>query len=434
MVSSTEESEQPMSNKEPTLIRTLKSVVDLETMETISWEDLLNADDRAYNQIRRRATQSKQSGTARYVCAQCGFPVYAPLASNKRPYWKHFSGAPTGCPWWTGDPNSLDRVSARQFGGQQEGALHHKIKHLLADILREDSEASEVAVEEYVLSKEGRRKPDVSAIYCGVRTAFEIQLATTQLPVMLAKEAFYESQNIRLVWITWDFQHRPLADVRQSFLDIYFSHDENLFSLDSQSVAASTASKSLTLMAHAFRNDVRKSKLMSLREVSWNPNGLPYVYPKKDPWCVDFEKRWIPCRKRNDFDYRQEKELLLELSDRLNTDLSPDDWRTERLPSLLDIMYSLKAGRPLMTNQDNLVGMANSFLGTSDCLKFAKIFTFAARRFDQDQILTRASVVKKLRAAESVAQLERSTPISLAMRLLFPQLLSTNKQPKPQIL
>jgi len=329
VVSFDEEFEQPMCNKESKLTRTLKSVVDLETMDTISWEDLLNADDRAYNQIRRRATQSKQSGTARYVCAQCGFPVYAPLASNKRPYWKHFAGAPVDCPWWTGDPNSPDNVSAQQFGGQQEGALHHKIKYLLEEILLGDSEATDVAVEEYVLSKEGRRKPDVSAMYGGIRTAFEIQLATTQLPVILAKEAFYKSHGIRLVWVTWDFQHRPLAEIKQSFLDIYFSHDENLFSLDAQSVAVSTANKNLKLRAHAYRDNEWKSKLVSLREMSWNLNGLPFVYPKADPWHVEFEKRWVPCRKRGEFNYQQEKGLLLELSDRLNTDLSPDDWRSE---------------------------------------------------------------------------------------------------------
>ncbi len=85
-----------------------------------------------------------------------------------------------------------------------------------------------------------------------------------------------------------------------------------------------------------------------------------------------------------------------------------------------------------MTNQDNLFGMANSFLGTSDCLKFARIFEFAARWFDQEQVLKRASVVNKLKAAEHVEQLEKNTPVSMAMRLLFPQLLSANKQPKPQ--
>jgi len=78
-----------------------------------------------------------------------------------------------------------------------------------------------------------------------------------------------------------------------------------------------------------------------------------------------------------------------------------------------------------MTSQDNLFGTANSFLDTSDCLKFAKVFQFAARKFDQDQVLERASVAKKLMGAESVAQIEKNTPVSLAVRLLFPQLLSS---------
>lgn len=416
-----------MFPKEPNISRTLKSVIDLETMQSISWEDLLQADEKSYNLIRRAATQSKQSGTARYACGQCGFPVYAPRDTKRRPYWKHFSGAPIDCPWWTGDPNSPDRVSASQFDGLQEGPLHFKIKNLLAEILKRDVNATEIAVEQFVLADDGRRKPDVSAIYEGTKTAFEIQLATTQLPVILAKEAFYARHGIRLIWVTWDFQHQPFSNIKQSFRDIYFSHDENLFSLDTEAIEKSLAVQKLILRAHAFRDERWHSKLASLETLSWNPSGLPFAYPATEPWHLQFESRWISCRKRRAYNFRDEEELLTELSDRLSSELSPDDWRHERFPSLLDFLYSLQAGRPLMTNQDNLAAMANSFLNTNGCLKFAKVFEFSVRKFDQRSLLKRPSVFKKLKAAREVPQLEKNTPVSKALRLLLPHLSAKNK-------
>lgn len=417
-----------MSEKNGKISRTLKSVVDLDTMHIISWDELLRADERIYNTIRREATQRKQGGNARYVCNQCGYPVYPPLDARKRPYWKHFGGAPVDCPWWTGDPRSPDRVSAGQFQGQQEGPLHHKIKYLLADILEMDDSASDVSVEEYVISDEGRRKPDVAALYNGVRTAFEIQLATTQLPVILAKEAFYSDRGMRLVWVTWDFQQRPLAGVKQSFLDIYFSHDENLFSLDVDVISESKKNRKLTLKVHAHRNGDWQCQSIHLDDVSWNSTGLPYVYAKKEAWHTTFENSWVACRRRDAYDYRKEEALLQELSEKLDLEWLPNDWQHGRAPSLFDTLYSLKAGQPVTSNQDNLSSVANTFLGTKGCEKFVNVFEYFTRYFGRQEVLERASVQKKIRASETEQQLEKGSPISLAIRELFPSVVLEAKK------
>lgn len=414
-----------MSKKKAKVNRTIRSAVDLDTMKVISWENLLQSDERQYNEIRRSATERKQSRNARYVCSQCGHPVYPPMDVNKRPYWKHFNGAPTDCPWWTGDPNSPDNVSASQFMGQQEGPLHKKIKFHLASILEKDRNASDVMVEQFVATDSGRRKPDVLAVYDGVKTAFEIQLATTQLPIIVAKETFYAENAIRIVWITWDFQHAPLADIKQSFKDIYFSHDENIFSLDAETIAKSDNEERLILRAHAFRKSEWQSKIEYLSNVSWNSSGLPFVFPRVDPWHVQFEAQWLACRKRNAYDYRSEEKLLVELSVQLNLELSPEDWRDLKFPSLLDTLYSLRAGYPLTSNQENLFAMANSFLNTKGCGAFIEIFHFFARRYNYTELLARESVRKKIESLKPTPQAKKGSPCALAVRLLFEEVLST---------
>ena len=48
--------------------------------------------------------------------------------------------------------------------------------------------------------------------------AFDLQLATTQLPAIVAREKFYESHGIRFVWVTSTDDASRLA--LQAFQDI----------------------------------------------------------------------------------------------------------------------------------------------------------------------------------------------------------------------
>src|SRR6266545_3454092 len=108
--------------------RTIKRVVDLSSMHSITSDSLIamNGDD--YQVLRRAATRARLDRKARYVCAKCGHAVYAPReARTGQPYWKHHPGASQSCPWWTGTPVSVDTISAQQFDGAQESPLHVKI-------------------------------------------------------------------------------------------------------------------------------------------------------------------------------------------------------------------------------------------------------------------------------------------------------------------
>lgn len=410
------------------IVRTLKSVVDLKTMTTISWQELLDADFERYNEIRRTATEAWLAKKPRYVCSQCGYYVYAPNHRTKRPYWKHYSGAPQNCPWWTGEPDDPDRVSARQFGGRQEGPLHFKIKHLLADILENDPRAKDVSIEEYIIEDtkidgavSQRRKPDVSAVYDGVKTAFEVQLATTQLPLIISKEGFYARNGVRLVWLTWEFQERPLKEIQQAFADIYCTPEENIFSLDSEVIQRSQYEQTLYLRAHAYRDDAWQNKSIPLHDVFWNERGMPFVYAKKATWPDGFRQRWIEAKNRERQDWEAEKTLLFELSSCLGVSYDPVEWQEGRFSELLDCLYSLRDGKPVVSRQKNLFELANTFLGSTRCKKYAQIFEFAARYYGHSNILERDSVRQKLEEALKTGQVAKQTPETKAIRVLFPE-------------
>ena len=67
--------------------RTLKRVIDLDQMRVMTSDDLLALDIHQYDALRRDITIRHQDEKDRYVCEQCGFPVYSSNSINKRPYW-----------------------------------------------------------------------------------------------------------------------------------------------------------------------------------------------------------------------------------------------------------------------------------------------------------------------------------------------------------
>lgn len=224
------------------LQRTLKRAVRLRDMTVISSDDLLRIDADGYQEIRRAATRARNEGQPAFVCDHCGFAVYAPREPKTRlPFWRHHKGAPRSCPWWTGEPGSTDEVSASQFQGAQESPLHLRVKHLVAELLAADprTEPGSVVVDEYVVCGESRRRPDVRAVYDGKPIAIEIQLATTQIPIIVAREDFYQREGRHLIWLTWNFVPVERAHLLTAFEDIFYSHNKNLFSLDDVVVSES---------------------------------------------------------------------------------------------------------------------------------------------------------------------------------------------------
>lgn len=174
-----------------------------------------------FSVARRRARLNRK---ARFVCAKCGHAVYAPREGRTgQPYWKHHPGCPTALsPRWTGTPASVDIVSAQQFDGAQESPLHAKIKHIVGELLTNDprTTAGGVVVDEYLILENGRRRPDVRAIYDRMPLVVEVQLATTQIPIIVQREDFYESASIRLIWLTSNLEPPTSGRLLSSFEDI----------------------------------------------------------------------------------------------------------------------------------------------------------------------------------------------------------------------
>lgn len=388
---------------EKTPIRTLKEAIDLDTMEKITSDDLLHNGMDFHQKIRLEARRRTDQKNLRYVCSQCGHGVYVAVTNKKEPFWKHYKDAPEKCPWWTGIPKSVAQVSANQFQGQQESPLHHKLKHVVERLLKQDSHVQMVAVEQTIIGINGRRKPDVQATYKDKKIAFEIQLATTQLPIIIGREQFYREEKRHLIWLTWQFEERPIERIQQSFLDVYYAHNKNIFSLDNETIEASQKHKTFILRAHAHNESLGwTQKLVTLNNLIWTDTGLPYAISIS--FSSVFREKWLKKVSSEGMHLSDKNALIDELLKELGVPIPDID--VEELARLFNCLLSLEKGEPIGTRENNLYAYANTFLSASSRHKYADLFEWAAKKFERLEVLNKETVRKKLEEAKKGVQVK----------------------------
>lgn len=405
--------------------RTIKTAVDLHTMRTISSDELLAMSQDEYHAVRRAATRARLDRSARYVCALCGHATYAPREGRTgRPYWKHHFGAPEDCLWWTGTSSRIDEVSASQFQGFQESPLHAAIKNTIGELLRSDplTEPDSVVIDEYLIAEDGRRRPDVRAVHSGFPIVVEVQLATTQIPIIMQREDFYDQHAHRLLWVTWNFKPpAPGERMRSSFEDIFYSHNKNLFSIDEGTLQLSQHEHTVVLRTHWTRENTWQTKLVRLAELQWLSTGRAFAVAPESPWHEDFLERWRAVTGDHGTQWPEREGLLEELAARLALpNIDRRELEDADADGLINCLLSLFDGQPVGSRQKNLTELLNTFLGVERRHRFARLVRRFAERCDRADVLAIRSVQTKIeRAFES----QQDGPETLTGRIaltLFP--------------
>jgi hypothetical protein len=179
-------------------------------------------------------------GETRLICATCNVPVYLACSTTKRFFFRH-RHEDGSCPAVTRMELSEADIRAMKYRGTQESAAHKRIKALLLRSLSADPRFKDVASEKTWKASEGLsglRRPDVSARVDTDRLAFEVQLSTTFMDVVLSRKEFYRAERAALVWVLPIFHptYRRMTDD-----DILFGNNSNVFVVDESTVVASEA-------------------------------------------------------------------------------------------------------------------------------------------------------------------------------------------------
>ncbi|MEQ1515129.1 MAG: DUF6035 family protein [Usitatibacteraceae bacterium] len=224
----------------------VKEIVDLASGQSIAHRDVIGDDYEECIQLRFEIKTAIHRRKPRFVCAECFTPVYLiSRAAERRFHFRHVL-EDGRCSAHTRGALSQDEINARRYNGVKEGPRHRQMKAWLVRSLRADHRFSNIAVERrwFGAIKGAWRQPDISAEWNGIRIAFEIQLSTTFLDVIVGRREFYLAEGGLLFWVFANFDtegRRLLQD------DVFFNNNQNAFLVTRETVDRSRIANRLHL-------------------------------------------------------------------------------------------------------------------------------------------------------------------------------------------
>lgn len=280
-------------------------------------------------QTRHKVKDAQIAGKPLYACAECMVPVYLVMhPQSGRFFFKH-TIEDSRCSAITRGELNQDEIDARKYNGAKESRLHLSMKKMLVESLEADAWFSDIHVEkrwEGAVPSEWR-KPDVQATYTPpigppVRVAFEVQLSTTYLDVIVERRRFYLEQGALLFWIFSDFKE---SGRRLTQDDVFYNNNQNAFIVNE-----STAQKS-------------KDEEQFMLECVWGELDEPDGEPNLSAATVAFTELTLDLEEQKAFffDYYGHVERL---KDEALSDLQPVRDKFEASWLTADRRFSAVAG------------------------------------------------------------------------------------------
>ncbi len=242
-------------------------------------------------QIRNIIIEAMKRDTPRIVCAICGVPVYLVSRLDKTFFFRH-KIEDGSCPAQTRSSWSEREIRAMKYHGARESNAHKKIKNFIERSLRADSRVSYICKEKNWRSAKNSktfRRPDVQAVFNGRRLAFEAQLTTTFLDVVVGRRIFYRDQKALLIWVLrrFDPNYRRLTED-----DLLFTNNSNVLVVDEETTTISEVTQRCIIRCFyrepfLIGTDIRekwKTRLIGLDE-------LQLDFERQRAFWFDFERK-----------------------------------------------------------------------------------------------------------------------------------------------
>lgn len=367
----------------------------------------------------RKDIQSRyQSGKPLLTCAMCKQPVHVSLEgsrpSDKRDgrdaFFAHYPDAAQLCEWRTRTRN-LDRIDGEHFEKASESPLHRWLTETLKCMLTDDPEFHDVQLRPVISRPPNWRRPDVVAKFQGRLTAFDFQLGTTALSVVVEREQFYKTHGIRYVWVTSSNDRRRLA--QQSLQDIYWNNENQIFAIDKNVARLTRIQRMLYLnvwivvpeLNESGLGAVWKRRVIPRTSINWDtPSGRPgFMTPT-------FE---IAADKLVKDLFRRPRAQLLEALrqpngesdagkawDEIASRIGADPWNiaeADKVFKAFGVLASAAAGKKMDSSRyasDHLPAMFNNFLERYRGWTLALLEV--ARAYNHEQLLSRETTMKKI--------------------------------------
>jgi hypothetical protein len=364
----------------------IEEVIDLRTGEIVPSSVFLDRDSRNVSIIRKDMRAAIFRGEPLVACALCSVPVY-PIASKlKNHYFRHVE-EDGRCPYHTRGEKNQDQINALKYHGLKESQSHKEMKDMVIESLKADPIFSSRPIDmekiwEGKTNPKSWRKPDVKAWYGDTPIAFEVQLSTTFLNVVVEREQFYLNEKGLIFWI---FKRIDLDDPRLFQQDLFYNNNSNIFIVDAETVSKSKDKSKFFLRCYYHvptysENSIRdiwKSEIIKFDQLKLDvQNQQVYFFDYQKAYqeamlCKEekriehlreaYEQFWYDLDKSsqkftNEMDtryavlYRKIKELGVDI---------PASHHDRRYQSTIFILLSAKNGKVIGFGHEHLVQVAH---------------------------------------------------------------------------
>lgn len=274
--------------------RTIESVLDFQTgKEIIASNVFSQSEDKIFN-LREELEKAIQNDEPKYVCYFCKqkLKIRGGGETKKIFHFAHLKDS-DDCHIKTDNKYTKEEIERIKYNGAKESVLHFELKSLIASNLEKNKQTNkgveQVWVEKVVksdrISKEWK-KPDVSTLYKSKKVVFELQLSTTFLSAIVARQEFYKANNTYIIWV---FNKFETEDDKRKFTqsDVFYSNNQNGFELDEIAQQKSLETKDLILHCYYRKPLIVNSEIeyewndeyISLNDLTFNNNTVKtYFY------------------------------------------------------------------------------------------------------------------------------------------------------------
>ena len=212
------------------------------------------------------------------LCAICHVPVYLICRTDRSAFFFRHKMEDGSCPAQTLSPLTEEEIRARKYHGLRESEAHKRIKALVMRSVEADATFWNTTPEKkWKSSTEPNRfrRPDVRSENHDGKFAFEIQLSTTFLSVVVGRRDFYRDEGALLVWVLGSFN--PSYRLMTTD-DLLFSNRSNIIVVNEETAALSESSGRFHVRCH-FRRPVRKGDRIS---DIWTHEIVPFAELRQD--------------------------------------------------------------------------------------------------------------------------------------------------------
>lgn len=262
--------------------------------KTVDTTTFLDKPEEELFEIRRKLRPKVKELTL--LCPTCFQPLILAGKKDGSFYFRHVKDS-DDCPIKTTCNLTYEQILAIKYNGQKEGLRHRKNKLLLADFLNKDAAFEDIQVEKTFREEnqtgvaKSWRRPDVSATYilANQKVAFELQVSTTFIDVIIDRERFYKDNNAFIAWIFLNFEAKTFTE-----LDIAYANRGNALVFDNDSIEASKQANELIVKCYykkpeiienndsVYINDCWEHAMVPVRELQFDhTEGKLYLVDSK---------------------------------------------------------------------------------------------------------------------------------------------------------